>query len=162
MKKAVFAGTFDPPTVGHEEVVRESEKIFDKVVVAVLDNPQKSALLSVEERVELLKKLFDGDDAVEVKSFSGAAVDLLESENTPFYVRGVRDAIDFEYENRNHYASKKLKKDLVTVYIPSSQENLHVSSTLVRNSLHFKKDFRALLPEKIADDICALLEEKNV
>lgn len=162
MKKAVFAGTFDPPTVGHEEVVRESEKIFDKVVVAVLDNPQKSALLSVEERVELLKKLFDGDDAVEVKSFSGAAVDLLESEDTPFYVRGVRDAIDFEYENRNHYASKKLKKDLVTVYIPSSQENLHVSSTLVRNSLHFKKDFRALLPEKIADDICALLEEKNV
>lgn len=162
MKKAVFAGTFDPPTVGHEEVVRESVKIFDKVIVAVLENPQKQSLLTVEERVNLLKKLFSGNDAVEVISFCGAAVDLLERENTPFYVRGVRDAIDFEYENRNHFASKKLKNDIVTVYIPSSQENLHVSSTLVRNSLHFKKDYRALLPERIADDICALLEDKNV
>lgn len=162
MKKAVFAGTFDPPTVGHEEVVRESEKIFDKVIVAVLENPQKSSLLTVEERVTLLKKLFAGDAAVEVISYNGAAVDLLEREDTPFYVRGVRDVIDFEYENRNHYASKKLKNDLVSVYIPSSQENLHVSSTLVRNSAHFKKDFKSLLPEKIADDICALLEDKNV
>ncbi|MGN0814396.1 MAG: pantetheine-phosphate adenylyltransferase [Candidatus Coproplasma sp.] len=162
MKKAVFAGSFDPPTIGHEEVVCESLKIFDKVIVAVLDNPQKKTLFTVEERVNLLKKLFSFTDAVEVKSFCGAAVDLLEQEDTPFYVRGVRDSIDFEYENRNHYASKKLKNDLVSIYIPSSQENLHVSSTLVRNSAHFKKDFRALLPNAIADDICALLEDKDV
>ncbi|MGN0818223.1 MAG: pantetheine-phosphate adenylyltransferase [Candidatus Coproplasma sp.] len=162
MKKAVFAGSFDPPTVGHEEVVRNSSEIFDKVIVAVLENPQKSSLLTVEERVNLLKKLFAQNPAVEVISFNGAAVDLLEREGTPFYVRGVRDTIDFEYETRNFFASKKLKNDIITIYIPSSQENLHVSSTLVRNSLHFKKEYRALLPEMIADDICALLEEKDV
>ncbi len=162
MKKAVFAGSFDPVTVGHEEVIKTSLKIFDKVIVAVLENPQKSFLFDIDERVNLLKKLFKDDKNVEVITFSGAAVDLLERENTPFYIRGVRDCIDFEYENRNYYASKKLKDDIITVYIPSSQENLHVSSTLVRNSAHFKKDIKGLVPAAVAEDVEKMLEAKNV
>lgn len=162
MKKCIFAGTFDPPTVGHEEVVENSIKIFDEVIVAVMVNPQKQSLFTVEERVELLKELFKDNPAVKVISFDGAIADLLERENTPFYVRGVRDAIDFEYENRNFFASKKLNKDIITIYIPASQEKLHVSSTLVKNSIHFKKDIKPLVPAKIADKIYALLEEKNV
>ena len=98
MKKCVFAGTFDPPTVGHKHVVGESLKIFDKVVIAVMVNTDKTPLFTVEERLYLLEKLFGGDKRIKVISFGGAAVDLLEMENTPFYVRGVRDSIDFEYE----------------------------------------------------------------
>lgn len=162
MKKCIFAGTFDPPTVGHEEVIENSLKIFDKVIVAVMVNPQKNWLFTVEERVTLLKKLYEDNAAVEVISYDGAVADLLIKEQTPFYVRGVRDSIDFEYENRNFFASKKLNKDIITIYIPASQENLHVSSTLVKNSVRFKKDISALIPAKISRDIIALLEAKHV
>ncbi len=162
MKKCVFAGTFDPPTVGHEDVVNACAKMFDKVYVAVLDNPQKETLLTVGQRKELLGKLFSGRKEVEVITFTGAAVDLLDKLDTPFYVRGVRDAIDFEYENRNHYASKRLKPDMITIYIPSEQRNLHVSSTLVRNSLKFGKEYDDLIPSAILADVKSMLEDKDV
>lgn len=83
-------------------------------------------------------------------------------ENTPFYVRGVRDSIDFEYENRNFFASKKLKEDMVAVYIPAVQEELQVSSTLIRNSVKFAKDYSAYVPDEILDDLNRILEKKNV
>ena len=94
--------------------------------------------------------------------FEGAAVDLLKRENTVFYVRGVRDTIDFEYENRNNYASKRLMPELITLYIPCEQSHLHVSSTLVKNSIKFKKDYADLIPASILQDVSALLEERNV
>lgn len=162
MKKCVFAGTFDPPTTGHEYVIKKCLEIFDAVVVAVMVNPQKTPLLSENERLFLLHKLFNGDNRVKVKTFDGAAVDLLESENTPFYVRGVRDTIDFEYENRNFFANKKLKEDIVTIYIPSEQESLHISSSLVKNSVKFNKDYTQYIPEKIREDLRKILENKNV
>lgn len=162
MKKCVFAGTFDPPTVGHEDVVKAALRIFDSVVVAVLINPQKNQLFTAEERCALLSKLFEDEKRVTVRTFSGAAVDLLKEENTPFYVRGVRDCIDFEYENRNHFASRRLMPELITIYLPCEQAHLHVSSTLVRNSAKFKKDYADLIPERIYADVSALLEEKNV
>ena len=161
-KKCVFAGTFDPPTVGHKYVVEQALKIFDGVTVAILTNTDKHTLFTEEERLMLLKELFKGNDKVKVRSFSGAAVDILKEEQTPFYVRGVRDAIDFEYENRNHYASKKLMEDIVSVYIPAEQENLHISSTLIRNSVKFDKDFKEYIPEEIAETLKKLLEAKNV
>ena len=162
MKKCVFAGTFDPPTVGHEDVVRKCLKIFDEVVVALLVNPQKNCLFIDEQRIYLLNKLFRGVKGVKVRTFSGAAVDLLKEESTPFYVRGVRDAIDFEYENRNHYASKRLMPEIISIYLPCEQNHLHVSSTLVRNSIKFSKDFADLVPSSIYADVLAMSEDKNV
>lgn len=161
-RKCVFAGTFDPPTVGHEEVVHTALTMFDQVVVAVMVNPQKKSALTVEQRVALLKQLFGGNPAVEVISFYGAAVDLLKEQNTEFYVRGVRDGIDFEYENRNFYASKKLDGDMVTIYLPCSQETMHISSTLVRNSVRFGKPIEGLVPQKILNEVYTLLEKQDV
>ena len=162
MKKCIFAGTFDPPTVGHEDVVLKCAKLFDEVVVAVLTNPQKQWLFTRAQRVALLKKLFERQKNVRVRTFDGAAVDLLREEDTVFYVRGVRDTIDFEYENRNNYASKRLMPELITLYIPCEQSHLHVSSTLVKNSIKFKKDYADLIPASILQDVSALLEERNV
>ncbi len=162
MKTCVFAGTFDPPTVGHREVVKTALKIFDSVTVALMLNPEKECLFSEEERLQLLKRLFGGESTVKVRAFYGAAVDLLKEENTPFYVRGVRDTIDFEYENRNRFASEKLMPEMVTIYLPAGQENLHVSSTLIRTSLKFGKDFKEYIPEEIAALVKKLLENKNV
>lgn len=162
MKKCVFAGTFDPPTIGHEDVIKKSLLIFDSVVVAILENPQKHTLFTLEERTALLNKLFGGERRVKVRTFGGVAVDLLKEEGTPFFVRGVRDALDFDYENRNFYASKRLMPEIITIYLPCEQSNLHVSSTLVRNSIKFRKDYADLVPRAILKDISAMLEEKNV
>lgn len=162
MKKCVFAGTFDPPTSGHRAVVDTCLKIFDEVVVAVMVNTKKSPLLSEEQRKILLEKLFCGNPAVKVVIFEGAAVDLLKQENTVFYVRGVRSGIDFEYETAEYYASKKLMPGLVELYIPAEQDKIQVSSTLVKNSIKFKKQLFDYVPEEIESDFLAMLEEKNV
>ncbi len=162
MKKCVFAGTFDPPTSGHSAVVDTCLKIFDEVVVAVMVNTKKSPLLSEEQRKILLEKLFCGNPAVKVVIFEGAAVDLLKQENTVFYVRGVRSGIDFEYETADYYASKKLMPGLVELYIPAEQDKIQVSSTLVKNSIKFKKQLFDYVPEEIESDFLAMLEEKNV
>ena len=161
-RKCVFAGTFDPPTTGHEKVVEGCLKMFDEVVVAVMINPDKTPYFSEDERVLLLKTLFLGEKRVKIRTFSGAAVDLLEEENTPFYVRGIRNSIDFEYENANFFANKKLKKDIVTVYLPAEQQDLHISSSLVKNSIKFKKDYSEYIPEKIKEKLQKILESKNV
>ena len=158
MKKCVFAGTFDPPTSGHRAVVDTCLKIFDEVVVAVMVNTKKSPLLSEEQRKILLEKLFCGNPAVKVVIFEGAAVDLLKQENTVFYVRGVRSGIDFEYETADYYASKKLMPRLVA----AEQDKIQVSSTLVKNSIKFKKQLFDYVPEEIESDFLAMLEEKNV
>ena len=162
MKKCVFAGSFDPPTTGHKKIIDDCLKIFDKVTVAVMCNPQKASLLEENERAALLKKLYKNESRVKVITFDGAAADLLESENTPFYVRGIRDCADLNYEDRDRFASLKLKGDMVTIYLPSDKQNLEVSSSLVKNFIKFKKDFSDYIPKEILGDLMSLLESKNV
>ena len=162
MKKCVFAGSFDPPTSGHKDVIEKCLKIFDEVVVAIMVNPKKTPFLSVEERELLINKLFKDESRVKVITFEGAAVDLLNRENTPFYVRGVRNTVDFEYENADAFASKKLKDDMITIYIPSEQDKLHISSSLARSSVKFKKDCKQLIPEEIYEDFIKFAEKKYV
>ena len=161
MKKCVFAGTFDPPTNGHKKVIENCLKIFDEVVVAILINPEKCTLFTLQEREMLLNKLFESENRVRVLSYDGAVVDLLERENTPFYVRGVRNTIDFDYENANFFANKKLKSDIVTIYLPAEQEELHISSSLVRNSVKFHKEFYGYIPKEIEKEIKILLKDKE-
>ena len=162
MKTCVFAGTFDPPTKGHKSVVDRALKIFDGVTVAVAVNTQKNSLFTREERLELLRELFKDEKRVKVRAFDDAVVDLLKEEKTPFYVRGVRDCIDFEYENRDRFASEKLDEGIITIYLPAPQEYLHISSTLIRNSFKFEKDFENYIPTEILESVKRILEKKNV
>lgn len=161
MKKCVFSGTFDPPTRGHKNVIETCLKIFDEVVVAVMVNPAKTPFFTTEQRLRLLGKLFKNQPRVKIRSFSGAAVDLLTEENTVFYVRGLRNTVDFEYENADHFASKKLKNDIVTLYIPAEQDDLHISSSLVKNSVKFKKNYSNLIPEEIKEEFEKIINGVN-
>ncbi len=161
MKKCVFSGTFDPPTTGHKKVIETCLALFDEVVVAVMINTGKTPLLSEEQRKFLLEKLFKNEKRVRVEIFEGAAVDILEKENTPFYVRGVRNTIDFEYENANFFANKKLKKDIITLYVPAEQDSLQISSTLVKNSVKFKKAYADYVPAEILKDLEQMLRVKR-
>lgn len=161
MKRCVFSGTFDPPTTGHKKIIETCLAIFDEVVVAVMINTDKKPLLSETQRKFLLEKMFSAEKRVRVVIFEGAAVDILEKENTPFYVRGVRNTIDFEYENANFFANKKLKNDIITLYVPAEQDSLQISSTLVKNSVKFKKAYSEYVPAEILNDFEKMLEDKT-
>ena len=154
-KKCVFAGTFDPPTLGHKVTIEDCLRLFDEVVVAILINPKKEPLFTVDERKEMLKLCFDEAQLSKIKivGFSGTVAKLLEQENTKIYVRGIRNSIDLDYENANFYASQKLDRDLLTVYLPCRQELLHISSSMVRNSLHFSTPIDEYVTPKVKEYI---------
>ena len=136
-KKCVFAGTFDPPTLGHEALIKGCLQLFDEVVVAIMINPDKTPYFTVEERMEMLKLSFEKEGRVRVIASEGTIAELLQKENTNIYVRGIRNSIDLDYENANFYASRKLDAEITAVYIPCPQELLHVSSSVARNSIKF-------------------------
>lgn len=136
-KKCVFAGSFDPPTQGHKALIEDCLRLFDEVAVAVMINPEKRPYFSEKEREDMLRLMFPKEKRLKIVFFSGTAAELLERENTKIYVRGIRNTVDFEYENANYFASAKLDREILPVYLPCRQELLHVSSTIVKNSLKF-------------------------
>jgi len=156
MKKCVFAGTFDPFTVGHRDTVEKCLKLFDEVLIAVAENPKKETMFSSSERLEMIRAAFEGETHVKEIVWKGAIVDLLQREQTPFYVRGLRNTTDFEYENADFFASRDFDKDMITLYIPSEQDKIHISSTLVKNCIAFHKPYREYLPEAVYDYIQTL------
>ena len=155
IKKCVFAGTFDPPTLGHKATVEDCLQLFDEVVVAIMVNPLKQPAFSVEQRKEMLRMTLGDDARVKIIACESTVAELLKAENTKIYVRGIRNGIDLDYENANLYASKKLDKDLIAVYLPCRQELLHVSSSIVRNSLRFGTP----IDEYVTKEVKAYIEE---
>ena len=152
-RKCVFAGTFDPATLGHKALIEECAKLFDEVVVAVMVNPSKQPLFTVEERVEMLGLMLRDEPKVRILSFTGTVAELLEKENTKFYVRGIRNSVDLDFENANFYASCKLDEKITAVYLPCRQNLLHVSSSMVRNSLKFGTPIDEYVSDKVKDYI---------
>ena len=157
IKKCVFAGTFDPPTLGHKALIDECLNLFDEVVVAIMVNPQKQPCFTLEQREEMLALTVKNNPRVRIVSTVGTVAELLQKENTKFYVRGIRNSIDLDYENANFYASKKLDPDLTAVYLPCPQELLHVSSSMVRNSLKFHTP----IDEYVTEEVKAYIEKQT-
>ena len=152
-RKCVFAGSFDPPTLGHKAIIETCLQMFDEVVVAIMVNPNKQALFTTEQKQDMLKLTVDSK-RMRIVEFSGTVAELLQKENTKFYVRGLRNATDFDYENANFYASKKLNENITAIYLPCPQELLHVSSSMVRNSLHFSTP----IDEYVTDEVQAYIK----
>ena len=159
MKKCVFAGTFDPPTLGHKDIVMKSLEIFDEVIVAILINPNKKPLFTVEERLAMLKKVFAAYANVRVMSYDGLTVDLLRREGVRFYVRGIRNGTDYDYEAQLNFINVDMYKDMITVFLPTRQEFLHISSGLVKDALRFNKNVDQYVPEEIRDDLKKFVQE---
>ena len=156
-RKCVFAGTFDPPTLGHEAIIRDCLQMFDEVVVAIMVNPKKQPAFLVEERRQMLELITKNDPRVRIVSFTGTVAELLKAENTKFYVRGIRNGTDLDFENVNFYATKKLDKDIIAIYLPCPQELLHVSSSMVRNSLKFQTP----IEEYVSKEVREYIEERK-
>ena len=158
-RKCIFAGSFDPVTIGHEYLISAALRMFDEVVVAIMVNPQKQPCFSLEQREEMLA-LTANSPRVRVVSTVGTVAELLKAEDTKFYVRGIRNSIDLDYENANFYASKKLDPDLTAVYLPCPQELLHVSSSMVRNSLKFHTPIDEYVTKEVKEYIEKITKER--
>ncbi len=146
---ALFAGSFDPFTRGHEVVVKEALKLFDKVVIGVGENVSKRSLLSVEQRCRLIDDIYRDDDRVEVASYSTLTGDFAREVGATVLVRGVRNAVDFEFERTIEITNRQLFPELTTVLLPTPVEYMHISSSMVRELLAFGRDVKEYLPQGV-------------
>ncbi len=153
MKKAVFAGTFDPITIGHERVVEKASKIFDKLYLALGVNVEKTPIFSKEVRLEMLREVSKKFPNVEVVFYDGFLVDLMKKEGIIYSVRGVRNDSDYEYENKMHLYNKSLYKDIVTLFIPCDEDVKNVSSTLVRERIKKGEGLDKYLSKEVCEII---------
>ncbi len=151
-KIAVFPGSFDPFTVGHEEIVKRGLKLFDKIIIAVGVNPVKKEFLDIECRIKLIKKAFSDTDRVVVAPYSGLTVDFCREMNAHIIVRGLRTAADFEYERAVGQANRAMDSRIETVFILTSTEHTFISSTIVRNIYMNGGDVTRFLPEKLTTE----------
>lgn len=153
MKIAVCPGSFDPATNGHIDIIKRSAKLFDKVIVAVSNNPNKHPLFSVEERVEILKKTCSSIENVEIDSFSGLLIEYASSKNANAIVKGLRAISDFEYELQMALMNKKLNPEVETVFLMTSSRYSYLSSSLVKEVARFGGSIKGLVPEIIESEI---------
>jgi pantetheine-phosphate adenylyltransferase len=141
---AVYAGTFDPPTLGHIDVLHRASRLFDKVIIAVAESSSKNTLFTVEERLSLISVSVDLPN-IETDSFSGLLVDFAASRNACALIRGLRAISDFEYEFQMALTNQKLKGEIETVFLMPSEKYSYVSSTLVKEIARFGGDVSAFV-----------------
>ncbi|KIO44088.1 MULTISPECIES: pantetheine-phosphate adenylyltransferase [Porphyromonadaceae] len=155
-KIAVFPGSFDPFTVGHEEIVKRGLKIFDRIIVAVGINAVKREFLDIDTRIAIIQKVFKGIERVRVESYSGLTVDYCNRIEAGFIIRGLRTAADFEYERAVGQINKAMDSSVETVFLLTSPEHTFISSTIVRDIVMNGGDATKFLPTNITteDLIC--------
>jgi pantetheine-phosphate adenylyltransferase len=129
---AVYPGTFDPITNGHADIVRRGLKLFDRVVVALADNPRKQPLFSLKERKRMIRETLGNDPRVEVDSLRGLLVDYVRGRGAKFVIRGLRAVADFEYEFQFAHMNRQLAPEVETIFLMTNEDNFFVSSSLVR------------------------------
>lgn len=149
--KAVYPGSFDPITNGHVDIIHRGLKIFDRLVVAVLENPKKQPLFTTKERVNMIKTVFDHHEHVEVKSFHGLLVDFARDNQSKVIMRGLRAISDFEYEFQMALMNRKLDPDIETFFMTPSVDFSFLSSRLVKEVSQLGGCLKGLIPEAIEE-----------
>ena len=151
MSKALFPGTFDPFTIGHEAIVKRTLTFMDEVVIAIVNNMEKNAMFPVEERVQQIRELYKDEPRVKVISFAGAIPDIALEVGANAIVRGVRSVKDFEYEENLAFIYKKMC-GIETILLYTDPELACVSSSIVREMIKFGKDPSEFVPFKLKID----------
>jgi len=147
MRTCVFAGTFDPITKGHEYVIEKCLETFDKVVVAIGVNVDKTPMFTLSERVEFIKASFKDNDRVEVATFDGMLVDFMKERGIYHTVRGLRDENDYKYETTMARYNVDMYPEVITLYIPTPVELTYISSSAIRTVISLKSDVSTYVPE---------------
>ena len=159
--KCLYPGSFDPPTLGHLDIIQRAAGIFDEVVVGVLHNPEKQGCFPVEKRLEMLEKACRGIENVRFVSFGGLTADLAREMDIHVLVRGVRGMGDLEIETAQAHINQRLNPALETLFFPASPEKTEISSSFVRQLALFGAPLDAYLPTAIIEDVKARFAAKD-
>ncbi len=152
-KIAIYPGSFDPITYGHIDIINRAAGIFPELIVAVVNNLNKKTLFSLEEREEMLRAVIKDKENVKIDSFDGLLVDYVESKGSRIIVRGLRAISDFEYEFQMALSNDKLKPDVETVFMMSSEQYSYVSSRLIKEIGRLSGDVSQFVPDHVVDKL---------
>jgi len=155
-KTAVYPGTFDPVTYGHIDIIKRAARIFDKVIIAVAHNNEKSPLFNVNERVSMLKDAVKGLNNVVVDDFEGLVVAYAKRKGARVMIRGLRMISDFEYEFQMALTNRKLSEDIETIFMMPNESYSYISSKLIKEAASLGADVKNFIPRKVQ----ILLKEK--
>lgn len=158
---AVYPGSFDPITIGHYDIISRASKIFDKLYVIVMINPDKKPLFSAEERVELIRKSLSGINNVEVCIYDGLLVDIARKVGAGVIVKGLRAVSDYEYEFQMALCNRRLAPDVETVFLTTSAENMFLSSSAVKQIARFGGSISDFVPAAVSAEIYDRLVRQN-
>lgn len=153
MSTAIYPGSFDPITLGHLNIIRRASKIFDKVVVCVMVNSSKNPMFSLEERMELIKRVVKRFPNVEVDTSNILLAEYVKRYEGAVLVKGLRAVSDFESEFQMAIINKKLNPELETVFLTSSEKYTYISSSVVKEMAKYGADLTELVPIEILDDV---------
>jgi pantetheine-phosphate adenylyltransferase len=148
---AIYPGTFDPLTNGHVDIIQRGSRLFDRIIVGILLNVEKSPLFSVSERVEIAREVFGGNPNVEVDTFDGLLVEYARSRRAGVIVRGLRAISDFEYEMQMALMNRHLNPEVETVFMMPAEPYTYVSSRLVKEVVALGGSVTTLVPSIVED-----------
>ncbi len=149
MRTGIFTGSFDPFTVGHDDIVRRALPLFDKIVIGVGVNERKQYMRSADERMAAIAALYEGDGRIEVRTYSDLTIDFARREGARFIIKGVRSMRDFEYEREQASINRRIGGGVETVLMFADPRYESVSSSMVRELLHFGRSVDEFLPKRI-------------
>lgn len=153
MKTAIYAGSFDPITNGHMDILEQASEIFDKVIIAVAYNPNKKGFLPIEKRLELINQSVAHFKNVEVDSYEGLTVNYANKVGAKFLIRGLRNPSDFDYELQISQTNNALDKNIDTIFFTSKLENNFVSSSMIREIYLNKGDISKFVPKCVCEEL---------
>ncbi len=148
-KIAIYPGSFDPLTNGHIDIIERALELFDRVIIAVLHNPSKKALFTVDERVEMATKSFNGEKSIKVDAFGGLLVDYAKMKNATAIIRGMRAISDFENEFQMALMNRKLNKEVQSVFLMTGLRWIFTSSSIIKEAAQFGGDISDMVPEPV-------------
>ena len=161
MNICLYPGSFDPITTGHLDIITRLSKIYDEVIVAVLNNSAKTPLFTTDERIELIKKSTSDLKNVKAEQFDGLLVDFAKLKNITTIVKGLRAISDFEYEFQMALLNKKLSPEIETLFMISSENHQYISSSIVKEIARLGGDLSGLLPDIIINDLKEKIEKRR-
>lgn len=160
-KKAIFAGSFDPITNGHLDIILRASKLFDELYVGVLNNPNKKCLFTFDERKDLIKNCTSSINNIKIVSFDGLLVNYCNKNDIKFLVRGVRNGLDIDYELQMAHMNRELCEEIETIIFPTKNEYSFISSSLVKEVLMFDGEIKNLVPKIVLDRLSQKIKGGN-
>jgi len=148
MRKAVFPGSFDPITLGHQDIISRALPLFDEIIIAIGINEAKNYMFTINERVQFIKETFKNESKITVTTYKGLTIDYCKEVNADYMLRGLRNPADFEFEKAIAQTNRKLS-GIDTLFLLTSAETSYISSSIVRDVLRNGGDFTILVPDSV-------------